>query len=371
MNKRRQDRTHKKIKIVICGYYGKGSLGDELILEAILSAIRSLSAQKCGSGRGFVLHIKIIRSKDPIKSFLALARSHLFIFGGGSLLQNLTSDASLLYYLTVIRVASVLSRHMIMLSNGLGPIKEESVFGRIGARLLPSTLALFDSVSVRDRASRDYIKRLLPDREIALIPDPVLTLSDADIGRDHPGTLHAEPYFVYVPCISGLKRADVSEKVLSDTLLSLSSFFGRRIKIAIFNEREDARAAERLARRSAAFSAHLIQGREDAMRLLGGAEIVISQRYHATLLALTAQGPVLSISDDPKMTALCGELGAFRAVPTRTLSSCDTLRQLVREAIVAHNESKKITVERLRDAEQKARTELFRILDKYIFDPTD
>ncbi len=371
MKKKHKGITNRQIKLIICGYYGRGSLGDELILEAILRAVRSLSAKKCGAGKGFILHIKVLSSKNPIKIFLTLARSDLFIFGGGSLLQNLTSDASLLYYLAVIRAASVLSHKNIMLSNGIGPIKKESPLGIIGAQLLPSALAGFDAISVRDCASRAYIENLLSEKEIALIPDPVLTLSDIKIDKSRPNPVHTEPYFVYVPCTSGLSRAEVSEEALAESLQSLSNHFGKKIKIAIFNKREDPKSAERLARCGGEFSVHLARSREDAIRLLEGSELVISQRYHATLLALTAQKPVLSASDDPKMTALCDELGAFSAVPTRTLANSDTLRALTEQVIETHSKSKESIAERLRCAEQKARTGLFTILDKYIFESGD
>lgn len=371
MKKKHRGSANRQIKLVICGYYGRGSLGDELILEAILRAVRSLSAQKCGVGKGFLLHIKVLSSKNPIKIFLTLSRSDIFVFGGGSLLQNLTSDASLLYYLAVIRAASMLSRKSIMLSNGIGPIKKESPLGNVGAQLLPSVLDGFDAISVRDCASRAYIENLLPEKEIALIPDPVLTLSDIKIDKSRPNPVHTEPYFVYVPCTSGLSRAEVSEEALTESLKSLSNHFDRKIKIAIFNKREDAKAAERLARCGGEFSVHLARSREEVIRLFEGSELVISQRYHATLLALTTQKPIISASDDPKMTALCDELGAFPAVPTRTLANSDMLRVLAGQFIETHSKSKESIAERLRCAEQKSRAGLFTILDKYIFESGD
>ena len=82
---------------------------------------------------------------SPLSAVRELKRADVFIFGGGSLLQNKTSNRSLLYYLFLIDRAKKYCKRRIMLANGIGPISD--------ARYRSASLAAvnsFDIISVRD-----------------------------------------------------------------------------------------------------------------------------------------------------------------------------------------------------------------------------
>ena len=156
-------------KIVICGYYGRGNLGDEAILSALLNTIQKIP---CNA------EIRLLKTRTPIKNFFALRNADLFVFGGGSLLQNSTSNASLIYYFLTIYAANCLCKRKIMLSNGIGPIEDSLVSKETLLIRLKKTVNLFDFISARDTDSKKLLQNLLPSRKISLIRDPALTLSE-------------------------------------------------------------------------------------------------------------------------------------------------------------------------------------------------
>ena len=124
---------------------------------------------------------------SPLSAVRELKRADVFIFGGGSLLQNKTSNRSLLYYLFLIDRAKKYCKRRIMLANGIGPITD--------ARYRRASLAAvssFDVISVRDTCSQRALARALPKRDINLFPDPALLLvENAKTAQGDPRT-HAE-----------------------------------------------------------------------------------------------------------------------------------------------------------------------------------
>ena len=91
-------------RLVISGYYGFGNAGDEAMLAAILEAILEVvpeaditvisgnprhTAEKHG--------VKAVGRFDVTGIFNAIKRCDLLISGGGSLLQDVTSNRSLDY----------------------------------------------------------------------------------------------------------------------------------------------------------------------------------------------------------------------------------------------------------------------------------
>jgi polysaccharide pyruvyl transferase WcaK-like protein len=82
---------------------------------------------------------------DPLAVFRAIRRCDLLIFGGGSLLQNATSNRSLLYYLTLIGTANRLGKPVVLLSQGIGPLN-----GNWAKRAVVRGLRSVAGVTLRD-----------------------------------------------------------------------------------------------------------------------------------------------------------------------------------------------------------------------------
>ncbi len=301
-------------KVAICGYYGKENLGDEAILQAICTLLDK-SAQKS--------KICLINSKNPFKILKNLWRADLFVFGGGSLLQNSTSNASLLYYLFVMHLASMLCGQKIMLANGVGPIKNGLISRKTWLSLISRATNKLDFISVRDTFSQNLLSSLLPSRKIHLIPDP--TLIFAQEINQRLITQNNGGHFVFIPCSSGLKNEGISLDLLASSLEKVAQSWKINLEIVVLNSREDISDACELAHRLKNARVTAPRGANELFEILSGAKFMISQRYHGALFSAMMQIPTLAVSNDPKMHALCKDFGLFPCRNTKILNSEDKI----------------------------------------------
>ena len=147
--------------ILMSGYYGFDNSGDDAILKAIIKDIRAMDDS---------VDI-VVLSKDPAKTksmynVKAVDRFNLrevimpqriphYINGGGSLLQDITSTRSLLYYLALMMLAKLFRKPVMVYANGIGPIKRK--FNRYLTRLI---LNRVDLITLRDEDSREYLRKM-------------------------------------------------------------------------------------------------------------------------------------------------------------------------------------------------------------------
>lgn len=146
-------------KILIIGYYGSDNLGDELLLKETLkliepyvekSNIKVLSYHVDQTKR---FHgVEGVSRNKPLRILRAILGADIIIGGGGSMLQNVTSNRSLMYYLSLINFGMMFSKKVVLLGNGIGPIK-----GGFQTRLVKRTLSRIDYLHLRDKDSYDWI----------------------------------------------------------------------------------------------------------------------------------------------------------------------------------------------------------------------
>ena len=99
-------------KIVVSGYFGFDNSGDDAILKAMVEdfkklnrdiEIRALSKNPEKTRRVYGINaVDRFSLKELVK---ALRDADLLLSGGGSLLQDITSTRSIIYYLSVIIIA--------------------------------------------------------------------------------------------------------------------------------------------------------------------------------------------------------------------------------------------------------------------------
>ena len=166
-------------KIVISGYYGFANAGDEAMLTAIIKALRSTEK---------TVELTVISGNPPAtaarhkvnslhrfsfcKIFAALMDCDLLLSGGGSLLQDVTSKRSLLYYLFILALGLLLKKKVMLFGQGIGPIHN-----RLMRRLTKFICSRVDLITVRDQDSLYELRRIgVPAEKVQLTADSVLTL---------------------------------------------------------------------------------------------------------------------------------------------------------------------------------------------------
>ena len=169
--------------VVLLGYYGYGNAGDEAILQTIYTnitqadkdvSVTALSIDPGATSRRY--GCRAVDRFSPLSVFRALLGSDALVLGGGSLLQDLTSTRSLIYYLTIIRAAELFGKKIMVYANGIGPISRP--FNR---RLVRRILGRADVITLRDAASADELRKMGVMRDgLRVTADPVFTLRRYD-----------------------------------------------------------------------------------------------------------------------------------------------------------------------------------------------
>ncbi len=149
--------------VLLCGYYGFGNMGDEVLLRAAVRRARrefptySVSAlTKRGKWDEDTFGIPCVRRSSPLALRRAVKRSSVLVFGGGTLLQDHTSLRSLLYYAGLLRYGQKKGLRTLLWGNGLSPSHTA-----LGACVMRSALVGCDYVGLRDDASVAVARELL------------------------------------------------------------------------------------------------------------------------------------------------------------------------------------------------------------------
>lgn len=171
----------RRDRIILCGAYGWGNIGDDAIMETITDGVRSIDPDA---------RITVI-SRNPrqtrrayrldaihtfnIPAFCArLLKTRLYINGGGTLIADNTSTRSIRYYLLSISLAKRLGAKVMLYGCGIGPIRLKSNRRKAGQVLNRRA----DVIMVRDNNSLYELSDMGVDRPaISITADPALTLS--------------------------------------------------------------------------------------------------------------------------------------------------------------------------------------------------
>ena len=115
-------------RAVLCGYYGMGNAGDEALLLSLLQMLPDFVEPIVLSGNPQATKKSYgVTSCDRKSTFTllkALGQSDVFIWGGGSLMQDATSMASPIYYAGLMALAQQRGLKTIAWAQGVGPLKQ-------------------------------------------------------------------------------------------------------------------------------------------------------------------------------------------------------------------------------------------------------
>jgi polysaccharide pyruvyl transferase CsaB len=347
-------------RILISGYYGFGNAGDEAVLAAILASLRRqipeaqcevLSVAPAATTR---LHGVPAFHRARLREVLtALRRCDLFISGGGSLLQDVTSLSSLLFYLAQIQWARFLGRRVMIYAQGIGPLLRPAA-----RRLTARTLRGADYITVRDAESAAELRGigLTGDHPpIEVTADPVFSLQPAAAewaqaelqacrrgegpggrGEEKPSAgTHPSPLTPH-PCPSlGISLREwpgleARLEVLAEVIREVATGSGLLPVYFPLQRAQDAGICSRLAERT---GGSVLPGEytpQEWMALASQMDLFFGMRLHALIFAAAAGVPLVGLSYDPKVTSLLSRLGEL---PTASLAAfdADAVRQALRD----------------------------------------
>ena len=299
------------MKIVLAGYYGYGNLGDEAILEALISGIRHiqpgseitvLSADPPATEECY--KVKAVKRFSIIKVIRAIRSADAFIMGGGGILQDVTSGRSLNYYLLLIWLAKFFKKRSILLGQGIGPLK--------GSKLLKHILRNIDLITVRDEESlNDLVKAGVAAKKTVLTADLSFLLEPplkGAAGRifDMDGIKKCRAGLIGVSVRPPVKNPD-PERIYREVACICDRLIKEKdsqVVFLIFKYPDDMVAANKVMKYMKN-QAHVLFRRcrpSEMLAAVSGLDAVIGMRLHSLIFSSIAKVPSIGISYDPKVT---------------------------------------------------------------------
>jgi polysaccharide pyruvyl transferase CsaB len=319
-------------EIVISGYYGFTNAGDEAMLAAMIEAFTDLepnikitviSGNPEDTRRRHGVHA-VYRLNYPEIARI-LSKSDLLISGGGSLLQDVTSDRSLYYYLSIVMLAKKLGKPVMLYAQGIGPVR-----GSLGKNAMRVIGNMVDLITVRDEGSRLELQRLgVSKPPVHVTADPVLAMHpvDREMGRSILRRYGAEGAAPLVGIsVREWKEWTYFKGILAHTADHVIEQYGARVVFLPMQWPDDFEAARKIAARMKK-KATVLQEEyttSELLSLVGNLDILIGIRLHALIFAAVMHVPMIGISYDPKIDRFMETLGE-RHVGTLQNVTVDTV----------------------------------------------
>ncbi len=307
-------------RLLFSGYYGLGNAGDEAVLAGLLRGLREeglaarITVLSANPAATEAWHgVRAVPRMRPAM-LRAIWGCDILVSGGGSLLQDVTSVASLRYYLGVIQLAKLAGKPVAVAAQGMGPLLRPR-----SRQWVASSLNRVDLLAVRDAASAQLLRECGVTRSIQITADPAFLLGEEwTSGEVERARERMAPGGG--PTVA-LALRDWPERDAAGWGVALCEALLRRGATPLLlpmHEPSDRYLAERLLQTVAerlpdAPPLSLLpppKSLEDLLAGIAGCDALIGMRLHALLLAANAGVPVVAWSYDPKVDALMSRLNA-------------------------------------------------------------
>ena len=300
----------KKDEILISGYYGFKNSGDDALLEAIINDIKRykespnitvLSANPRETAKKY--RVNAINRFNVFKLIGHMKKAGLLISGGGTLIQDATSTKSLIYYLSVIKLAIRKGVKVMLYSNGIGPLRND---GNI--RRAVKTLNKVDVITLRDPASKALLDELGVDRPQMLVSaDPVFGIEnfDKEKGRSILNKFDV-PDDKRILVVSVRKTRDTNAE-FEDAVAKMCDYaaekYGCYTVFVPMQLTKDEPISRNIANRMEQPSGliNIRMGVGDVISVMAAADVCIGMRLHSLIYSAIGNVPVIGISYDPKI----------------------------------------------------------------------
>lgn len=328
------------LKIVISGYYGFDNAGDEAVLLSIIQALRlealpgeslditvlSKNPQATSERYG----VKAVNRWRMPEVFKALRQADVLISGGGSLLQDVTSKKSVLYYLTVIGMAVSLRRPVVFYSQGVGPVND--AFNR---KLMGLVCNRVSEIYVRDVASKDALVQMGIKRPaIQVVMDPVVSMALTEAEWKKGESLLIEANITGDRPLAGMYLRDwKTDSNYHAEVAKVCEWLYNQGWLPVFipmHYPDDVQAVEAikpLLKTPAKFlEAHYSP--QEILAMTAKMDFVVAMRLHGLIMAANAKTPYFGISYDPKIQAFIASSGFGQVMDVKGFSAERCIFQL-------------------------------------------
>ncbi len=285
-------------KCIVSGYIGFDNFGDEAIQLVLTNQLKKNGADKItliSSNPQKTAELYDVNSCSMLGFFKDLWEADFLYSGGGSLLQDVTSLKSLIYYLGVIYTALFFKKNVIIYAQGIGPINS-----KIGQILTQFALKRAIGITVRDEKSQELLKSWGIDSK--LVKDPVFEL-ELPV-KNKKGTVGVQ--LRSFPTLTETFLNSLADKIIKH-------FSDKTIRILSLQDSIDLEVCEKFASilrdKNPNLSIEVLKelSVNDVFEQISELEYLIGMRFHANVAAIKSGVKALAINYDVKVKKLAEE----------------------------------------------------------------
>ena len=319
--------------IIISGYYGFNNIGDDAMLMGIVDGIqkrrpgvRLAILSRAPEKTALTYRVNTFNRLNILKAMRLMRHAHLFIHGGGNVIQDSTSTRSLLFYLSITMLARMMDMKVMFLGNGFGPLIKP-FNRRVSGRVLNNA----DVITVRERLSLGELSSLEVTKPlIQLTADPALLVTQPAADQEIDDIFESEGipigsrYICFsvreyhsAPASIGKRRA-MDEEYLLAIARAADDFCNKYNVLPVFLPTEYPRDVFQIEKvlKLMNTTGYIIRQRRQAPQTLGivaRMEMMVAMRLHALIFAANLGVPVIGIEYQPKIEAFINYIGQASA----------------------------------------------------------
>ena len=307
----------KKWDAVLMGYYGFNNSGDETLLYSMINNlkeekddVRLLVLSKVPKQTKKKYGVSSVNRYNLLKVKRELKKSHLFIFGGGSLIQDVTSSKSLWFYLNMLKLAYKAKIPVMLYANGIGPVNKEN-----NRKMVADVLNKADIITLRDEKSLDEVKNMEISTSAIVTADPALTMVGIDkmsaISLLKKENVNCDKKLLAIS-IRDWKECD--DKFWTGFAKNLDEICIKHNLTPVFiplKMPDDVKISKEIKLKLKTES-YVLEGEyssEEIVGIFGACEITIGMRLHSLIYAAASITPTIGISYDPKIDGFINYIG--------------------------------------------------------------
>lgn len=323
--------------VIISGYYGFKNLGDDTLLRTLISTLRQEDPHikitvLCANPKEMrkLYGVRTVSRYNIFKISREMKRAKMLINGGGNLIQDGTSQKSLLYYTTIMKMAKKRGLKLVLYANGIGPLYNEN-----SRKTAAEIINKADFISLRDPESLELLKEIGCEKKpVRISADPAFVKSENDpewikfvLSRE--GLDPSGKYFM-VSVRSGntldKEKTSYDERIVSElskAIMEINEKYGLVPIFVPFQAAVDDKITEDLY--TCVGIGKILKGlsAKELSGVIEKCDFVISMRLHLLIFAASCAIPMIGLSYDKKVNSFISYIGEGSPLDIRSFTSED------------------------------------------------
>ena len=312
----------KKWDAVLMGYYGFNNSGDEALLCSMIKNLREekpdarlLVLSKVPKETKKTYGVYSINRYNLLKVKKELKKSHLFIFGGGSLIQDVTSDKSLWFYLSMLKLAYSAKIPVMLYANGIGPVNKQKNRKKVAEILNRANI-----ITLRDEKSLKEVKDMGVLVETIVTADPALSMTG--VSKETAKKLLENENVKLNKKLLGISIRSWKEcdeafwTSFSQQIDNICEKYDLTPVFIPLKTPEDIVISTEVQgkMKTKSYTLQKSYNAEEIAGIFGVCDLTIGMRLHSLIYAAAVKCPAIGISYDPKVSGFVDYIGTSTSV---------------------------------------------------------